>query len=285
MRTGPWRIFRDARRRADRGPYREKAAGADRGRIRAAIQFLDWLETLDTPLNAVSQHHIDAWFDTHRTKHQTLVAFLRWLRDRHLVADIEIPTTDHGLPQHFQTRDQHQQQLRRCLTDPTLPLEVRVVGALVRLYAVPLTQLVELTIDQFHRTDTSAHLILDRHRTLLPPSLAQLVDDLALRPGADSLTRGTAGISPRYLLPGRPPSRPRNPYGLANLMRRHGLPLRVARNTAMITAMADLPATVAADILGIAPNTAAKWARYAQTDWAHYLSHHEQPSANSANCP
>ncbi|MFD9278919.1 hypothetical protein ACFWD7_16760 [Streptomyces mirabilis] len=47
-------------------------------------------------------------------------------------------------------------ELRRCLTDTGLPLPVRIIGALVRLYAPPLTRIVELTTDQFHRDAEAA---------------------------------------------------------------------------------------------------------------------------------
>jgi hypothetical protein len=54
----------------------------------------------------------------------------------------------------FQDQAEHRQQLRRCLTDDTLPLEVRVAGTLIRLYGLPLAHLVELTTDR-HRLPTS----------------------------------------------------------------------------------------------------------------------------------
>ncbi|WP_280882418.1 hypothetical protein [Streptomyces pseudovenezuelae] len=39
----------------------------------------------------------------------------------------------------------------RCLYDTVLPLEVCVAAALVRLYALPLTRIVELTDDHIRR--------------------------------------------------------------------------------------------------------------------------------------
>jgi hypothetical protein len=48
----------------------------------------------------------------------------------------------------------------------------------------------------------------------------------------------------RLLLPGAVPGRRRNPAGLADQMRHHGLPVRAARNTALmeaITASSSVP--------------------------------------------
>ncbi|WP_280341618.1 hypothetical protein [Nocardia abscessus] len=174
-----WQIIRKARRIAARGIYREAAARRDRAQINAAIVFLNWLDTHHTPVGELTQHHVDAWFDTHRAKHRPVVAFLRWLSARGIITTVEIPTRDQGLPQHFLDLDTHSQQLRRCLTDDTLPLEVRVAGALVRLYGMPLAAIVELTADRFTRDETDAYLLFDTHPILLPPTLARLIEQMS----------------------------------------------------------------------------------------------------------
>jgi hypothetical protein len=76
----------------------------------------------------------------------------------------------------------------------------------------------------------------------------------------------------RYLLLGHSPGRPRNPLGLADTLRHHGLPTRAARNTAMMDALVDLPPMVIADLLGIHPKTAEPWATLAGGNWSEYLA-------------
>ncbi|MGY2087932.1 hypothetical protein [Nocardia gipuzkoensis] len=112
-------------------------------------------------MGELTQHHVDAWFDTHCAKYRPVVAFLRWLSARGIITTVEIPTRDQGLPQHFLDLDTHRKQLRRCLTDDTLPLEVRIAGALVRLYGMPLAAIVELTTDRFTHDETDAYLLFD----------------------------------------------------------------------------------------------------------------------------
>ncbi|WP_159851246.1 hypothetical protein [Nocardia sp. CY41] len=163
-----WHIIREARRTAARGVYREGAARRDRAQINTAIAFLNWLDTNHTPLGELTQHHVDAWFDTHRNKNRPVVAFLRWLSARRIIPDIEIAPSQQGSPQHFHDLDTHQQQLRRCLTDDTLPLEVRVAGSLIRLYGMPLAAIVELTTDRFTRDETGACLLFDTHPEVPP---------------------------------------------------------------------------------------------------------------------
>ncbi len=55
-------------------------------------------------------------------------------------------------------------------------------------------------------------------------------------------------------------------------MRHHGLPARAARNTAMMHTLADLPPIVIADLFGINPGTAHRWAKFAGNSWEDYLA-------------
>jgi hypothetical protein len=109
-------------------------------------------------------------------------------------------------------------EVRRCLTDTGLPLPVRII----RLYALPLTRIIELTTDQFHRDAEAAYLTLDRHPALLPPALAALLDEQIAELHDPLTPQGRRHL----LLPGAVPGRPRNPAGLADQMRQHDLPVR-----------------------------------------------------------
>ena len=103
------------------------------------------------------------------------------MQTRRLISGLEIPRKKDGLPSRFQDQDDQTDQLRRCLTATDLPLEVRIVGALVRLYAIPVARIVELTIDRFDRDDTHAYLVIEKNAVVLPPSLAALIEELIAR--------------------------------------------------------------------------------------------------------
>ncbi|WP_236567445.1 hypothetical protein [Nocardia sp. CY41] len=202
-------------------------------------------------------------------------AFLAWLKQRHIATGINAPRPKCGLPQRFVDQDDHEEQLRRCLTDDSLPLDVRIVGALVRLYAMPLVRIVELTTDRFHRDETDAYLVIDENAVILPPSLATLIEEQIRNGGLANIIRTPTPDQPTYLLPGRPPSRPRNTQTFSLRLKQYGLPTIGARNTAMLTNIIDLDAVVVADLLGLHPKTAHRWAQYAQTSWAAYLQARE----------
>lgn len=54
-------------------------------------------------------------------------------------------------------------------------------------------------------------------------------------------------------------------------MRRHSLPARAARNTAVMEALADMPPIVISDLFGMHPRTAERWAALAGGSWSEYL--------------
>ena len=101
------------------------------------------------------------------------------------------------------------EQLRRCLTATALPADVRVAGALVTLYAVPLTQLARLTAEPLTRTGGDAFLSIDRTAVILPPSVASLLEQSADGPVRSTVGRAAPGRQWRF--PGASPVPPRQP--------------------------------------------------------------------------
>jgi hypothetical protein len=267
-----WEVLRDARRRAGRGRYTHGAAATDRRDIRIAITFMEWLDTTQTTLEVVSQEHLDLWLDSNPTLFRSVVLFLHWAVARGLTGELDIPRRKYALPSRFLDEQEQHHQLRRCLNDDALPLEVRIIGALVRLYALPVTRILELTTDRFHRGEDGAYLTIRRNPVLLPPRLAHLIEEQIVRPRRISTLARPFGDQPRYLLPGRPPSRPRSAWSVHEAMTKHGLSIINARNTAMIEAVTELPPIVVSDLFGVHPSTAHSWALFAEGSWADYLA-------------
>jgi hypothetical protein len=272
-----WHIVRDARRRSARGRYTYAAHKGDCGNIRAAIDFLTWLDSQQHTLQNLTQESLDIWAISRPTLRARSIPFIRWACARHLTRTgltIEHPSTQ--LPGQFQIEEVHYEELRRCLNDRALPPDVRIAAAFIRLYALPLTRIVELTTDQLHHDADHTYLTINRHPVVLPPKLARLIDD-HLNNGSRHTSEATA-----YLLPGRTPGRPRNPAGLADKLKRYSLPTRAARNTAMVQALADLPPVLISDLIGIQPRTAERFAALAGENWSDYLAGRHRRSAGAA---
>ncbi len=240
--------------------------------IRAAIDFLNWLDGKQLDLAAAGQEDLDLWLTTHPTRRRSIGAFIRWAGARRLTSRMALTAERTGLPTQFITETALNEQLKRCLNDDQLPLDVRIAGALIRLYGLPVVRLVELTTDRFERTGDDGYLTIERNPVLLPPKLALLIQEQIARPTVRSMLRPPQDGRPTYLLPGVPAHRPITAQRIVNKLRQHGLEVISARNTAMLEAVADLPPIVISDLFGVSAGSAHRWARFAQDSWTDYLA-------------
>ena len=81
-----------------------------------------------------------------------------------------------SMPVLFLDDADHEEKLRRGLTDASLPLELRIIGALIRPYGLPIVRIVHLTTGRFHQDERGAYFTFDKNAVLLPPTLARLIE-------------------------------------------------------------------------------------------------------------
>ncbi|WP_241672306.1 hypothetical protein [Streptomyces sp. IB2014 016-6] len=268
-----WFVIRDARRRAARGRYSYGAAASDRNEIRAAIKFMQWLDRRNIQLAGLSQTQLEIWLtQASNSQRRGNAAFIRWTTKRGLTQKLEYPIYPTPAPVLFLDEEEHEKQLRRCLTDVSMPLDLRIVGSLIRLYGLQLIRIVHLTADGFHKDKSGAYFTFDKNPVLLPPTLARLIEEqIAMGRSRSALGSLAASGHPELLLPGQPASRPRSPAALSTQLMKHGLPTIAARNTALFGIAGELPPIVISDLFGVHRNTAMQWATRAQESWAGYL--------------
>jgi hypothetical protein len=221
----------------------------------------------------LAQPQLELWLVTApQARRKAIGAFIRWTNARRLTHRLEVPMQPRAQPTVFHDDDEHQDQLLRCLTDQALPLDVRIAGAFVRLYALPVTRIVHLTTDCFQRDQDGAYITFDKVPVLLPPTLARLIEEQIARPLTRSVLQPAPGSGPAFLFPGPLGHQPRRPNGLTTQLLERGLPTLAAHNTAMIAIAVNLPPIVASDLFGIHVSTAIEWAALAQDSWADYLA-------------
>ncbi|CAL9669568.1 hypothetical protein SUDANB2_07341 (plasmid) [Streptomyces sp. enrichment culture] len=260
-----WSLLRRARRRATQGRFTPGSAASIRNAVRSTAAFLTWLDEHDIPLASLTQSDIDMWLSEKRDR-QHIRLFLRWAHQRRLTGDHEVPDRQRDEPHRWWSQSEHWTHLRRCLHDDALPLEVRVTGALMLLYGMPITRIVVLTHSDI-TTSSTPHLRVGEHPVALPPAVHQLQAEHAVQHSAV----GRVTTRPGWLLPGYAAGTHHSAAVLARKMRLHGLPARPSRNTALLALAADLPASVLSDTLGISISAALQWTRRAARDWNVYL--------------
>lgn len=267
-----WHLLRRARHRATRRAVPTTAGRDLRRRILVALDLLTWIDAERTTLADLRQDDLDRWLDDEKTQRRNRVRyFLGWTADRGLSRRLTVPAIPRQEPAEFLDDDQRWHLLHRCLTDETLPIEVRAAGALILLFALQAQHIRHLTADQLTENGDDAYLTVGRHPILLPPRLGALLRSLAARPPTPLMIPHGPN-APQWLFPGRIPGQPIDGHSLTNLLNRHGINVRPARNGALAALAADLPAAILADLLGLHVNTAVRWVTYARRDWTDYLA-------------
>ncbi len=275
-----WYLIRRARNRSRNQPTTKNAAAGLRASVRAALLLLAWLDSHHLTLATLTQPHLEDWLAANPTRQRYLQPFITWTNRRRLTRGLAVPTAPRAEPHVFLTEHARADQLRRCLHDENMPVEDRVVGALVLLFGIPVSRLAQLTVDDVDRGTTGARLRIGTHWLQLPPRLADLLTRLVQQPRTARST--LAKLAPaRWLFPGAGATRPASQSHLMARLRGHGIAVTAGRNTARAALASRLPASVLADLTGIHIHTAVGWTRLTGRDWTDYVAARAQDASPS----
>ena len=133
--------------------------------------------------------------------------FISWTVRHKIARDVAVKGRPAAVPVSFLDDTEQARQLRTCLNDTGMPLDLRVAGALVLVYGLPFSKIAYLTRDDIARHDGQTWLRLHGRQILLPPRLAALIRQLALQPAPSTILTRLAG-RPSWLFPGNDPTRP-----------------------------------------------------------------------------
>ena len=272
-----WVVLRRARQRSRRRPTTEATAAWARQRIRTAADLLGYLDDHNLDLGSLDQRTLDEWLATGRSTRHTVRDFIIWAARQRLAPRLTVPHRQAIGPQQPLAEDDRWQQLRQCIRDPEMPLRLRVAGSLVLLYGHPVSRIVAMRTHHVDHDDDGVYLMIGQHRlmigqhrALLPPALGTLM--IQLRDSAPPASIfGASASAADWLFPGLVPGQHIADNYLVRLLNGVGIRTRTARNSALISLAADLPAPVLADLLGLHINTAVRWVRRSKRDWATYL--------------
>lgn len=241
-----------------------------RARVLAALDLLSWLDHRYQPLDALTQADLDQWLTEGTTTRRAVRYFIQWARARHLTGDVSVPLPPRSEPLRLLGEDDHIRQLDRCFSDDSMPLDLRVGGALVLLFGLLVSRVMRLTKGDVDDDGEVTYLDIDTHRLMLSPRLARLVRRLR-EENAQRWTLAQLGTSAPWLFPGQSPARPAVDVLFGVRLQRYGINAHAGRNTARLALAAELPASVLADLTGISVGTAERWSQWAKRDWTSYI--------------
>lgn len=268
-----WHVLHRARRRAARGGDASTIGFALRSLIRAALALLTWIDSEGLTLATATQRHIDRWLtggignERYRARD-----FIRWAASRRLVPPrTTIPAILPGQPKHYTSTTDYEAQLHRCLHDDNLAIDLRAAGALILLYGLHLTEILQLRRDQLQTVAGEDYLQLTSSALLLPPVLGRILRQLPRQRRNRTIVQCQGG--PVLLFPGFNDHLPPNPRSFGGQLTKNGITPLAGRNTGRLLLAAEVPAAVLAEILGVHEATATRWAGRARRDWHTYLAH------------
>jgi hypothetical protein len=207
----------------------------------------------------LAQNDLDAWLASPPTTRWQVHGFIAWEADTRRIKHVHMPGRRFGQRPHLDGTERVA-AMRRLLYDETLRLELRVAGLLVLLLAQPVTRIVRLATSDVEPDPVAIRV--GNNRLEIPSPLDALVMRLSQRRAQ------TPGDS--WLFPGRVLGEPVSANALRNALRSIGVPVRVCKNTALGALVAELPAPLVSQAIGIHPSTASRWATQLAADWCGY---------------
>lgn len=268
---GRWHVVRRVRRRVERGEGGAIPIRNAQGAVVEAARFLVWLRDGDRSLGDCGQADVDMWLSSRPKARLRVRDFLSWAAKQKMMPKTALPTA-HRTGTTSQPVDLagRTAMARRLLHDDGLDAGDRVAGALVVIYAQPVTRIATLTTDDVIERDGDVFLHFGHEMVLMPSPLGELVRALPYRRQV-----GISGKIPgdgKWLFPGRQAGRHQHPEYIRLRLGRIGISCRSSRNAALLQLARDLPAAVLTDMLHIHPNTAIRWVETAGGNWTNYAA-------------
>jgi hypothetical protein len=233
--------------------------------VTVAVEFLEWLAARGRGLGELRQVDLDEWLSAPPTTRWQVHAFLVWAVDSRLAKGVRMPG------HHFGQREQLTQAMRvdlirRLFYNGAVPLDMRAAGPLLLLYAQSVTAIVRLeTRDVF--TEPQVMIRLGQDHVPVPSPFDRLFAQLL----AQSTAHCASQPRERWLSPGRIPGHAVSAQALrVRLKAGPRVPVRAAKNGALAALVAELPAPLVVEAIGIHASTANRWASQAGAGWHRY---------------
>ncbi|CCG05226.1 conserved protein of unknown function [Blastococcus saxobsidens DD2] len=268
-RFARWQLLRRLRLLAERDRVTRGGVQHARAAIIGAARFLRWLDEQDTTLATATQAQLEDYLARFSGRGSSLKVFLDWTHRSSLGAELQIPAHERPLPQ-VTLSDQHRwQQVERLLHDDDIRLYVRIGGLFLLLFVQPLARICRMHADQItQRPDGAVTVTFDAAPIELPDPLDRLVLDQLARRGQVSY----ASRPDRWLFPGGLPGKHLVTENIRSQLVALGIQHSTARKAAMFDLAAQMPVPIGAELLGLSPHTATRWAALAARDWSRYAA-------------
>ncbi|WP_292832048.1 hypothetical protein [Microbacterium sp.] len=239
---------------------------ARRAQLRAIAAFLQWLDDNDMNMNAVDQPAIDRYVSANRVRQQ-IGPFVTWAVKERIAQNVTVTRVQKRSADPHLTDSELATTAERVFALNSLPLPTRLVTLFSLIFAQPVEASIALTRDQIDDSPGRMSIAFAKTPIHLPDRLAELVREqlrkLDSRPVYHPNEVG-------WLFPGTMPNQHVTASGVERIAAQHGFSLRRFRSSRLQHFAQSVPASVIADVVGIATNTAYRRSVDAGGVWRAY---------------
>lgn len=286
---GHWRLLPRLRQPRSNKPQTYSALSLVKSRIKGARGFLDWCTARGLTLRTATQDDLNEFVTATPALRPQMEPFVNWTTKNNKSRRLSCPSLRDRPPKPIATDDERWQLLRRLLHDCDLDLADRVAGALILLYAQPLSRVLKIRrSDVKLEASDGADSADARVVTLqfgetpieLPAPLSQLIAELAARDSGSQTSLLTKPAD--WLFPGTREGQHFSEPRMKTRLRMIGLKAGPARSRAMIHLAQRVDAPVLARTLDISYTSATRWSELAGRTYNGYVVRAAQPGRTSS---
>ncbi|MFE3443514.1 hypothetical protein ACFXNW_10820 [Nocardia sp. NPDC059180] len=262
-----WQLLRRLRILEAQDQVTRGAVQRARADILTAVRLLGWLDEHDIAIDRVTQSDLDRYLARYPGRGPVLSRFLKWTNHTQLTDGLQIPTPDRASPQVLLSDDRRWQHVETLLHDSTIRSYTRIAGLFMLLFAQPLSRICRMRPDQVSLLSDTVTVTFDTVAVEMPEPLDQLLrQHLTANGPASHANRGI------WLFPGRLPGKHLVTENIRSELVANGIHPNHARHAAMFHLAAEIPTPVLAELLGLSPYTANRWAALSARSWGQYTA-------------
>lgn len=277
-RFARWQLLRRLHLLQARNKVTTSAVENARADFLAALRLLIWLDEHRIELTTATQTDLDRYLAQYPGRGVVLVRFLDWSNRTQITQQLRIPPPPRPDLQVELGDDQRWHHVETLLHDSTIRLYTRIAGLFMLLFAQPLSRICRMRADQVTlQPDATVTVTFDTIPVEMPEPLDQLIRQHLDRGGPASYANH--GI---WLFPGRLPGKHLVTENIRGELVARGIRPNHARKAAMFHLAASMPTPILAELLGLSPVTAGRWADLSARTWGHYTANRaKSPGAQS----
>lgn len=268
-----WETLRKLRRRPLDQPISVGMANVYGSELRKIAAFLAWLDENDLDLPTLEQVAVDRYL-AHHDPNITIRRFLNWAARHRVTGHTDVPRSQSTVSPASMDEEALWKKVDVLLQDESTSMSSRIIGLFLLVFAQPIRDSVRLRREDVQLTGEHVKVQFGATPIILPPPIADLLTE-HLDVTRDR--RPYVGVSPGWLFEGVMPGQHLSEASVRFNLHKHELHARDIKRARLDHLVQVLPASIVADITGIAVNTAIRHSANTGAGWGAYpeLRRHE----------